>query len=238
MTKEELTMELHKREVVKKQLNSLREDGHIPAVIHNHGKESILVQGDEMALTKLFVKAGKSQPVTITVGKKDYYTLIKDVDVSPTKNRLRHIVFQSVRRGEKIHAEVHVSFTEDMSAPAEQKGLLVLKQLDTVEVNAIPSKLPDVLNVDPSSLKDVGDRLAVKDIILPEGVEMLTDPESQIASVEVPKDQEAEADAAAAGLAEDAETTTEVPTAEQEEDIEKGDETGAPAEDKPAEESK
>ncbi len=75
---------------------------------------------------------------------------------------------------------------------------MVLKQLDRVMVEALPNNLPNELRLDPSVLAEVGDRLTVADLKAPEGVTILTDPESQIAIVEMPRDQIADADAAAA----------------------------------------
>jgi large subunit ribosomal protein L25 len=88
-----------------------------------------------------------------------------------------------------------------------QKYLLVLKQLDHVEVKALPKNLPDELVVDPSTLAEVGDHLTVADIKVPEGVTILTPLESSLAVVEMPKDQIAEANAIAAEQAETAGTT-------------------------------
>ncbi len=94
---------------------------------------------------------------------------------------------------------------------------MVLKQLDTVQVKALPKDLPDQLLVDPSVLAEVGDNLTVADLVVPNGVTIMAEPEQTIAVVEMPKDQIAEANAAAEALAEDAgkpdaETTEESQT--------------------------
>jgi large subunit ribosomal protein L25 len=182
----------------------------VPAVIHNHGKESIHAQGVTADLLKVYSKAGKHHPVEVKIADKQHLALIKDVDFEPTKHRMRHIVFQAIKQNEAVEAEIPVNFAEDIEIPAEKKSLLVLKQLDTVQVKALPRDLPDELTVDPSSLVEVGDSLSVADIVLPSGVTLLTDTENQIAIVEMPRDQIAEADAAAASLAEDADKPAEV----------------------------
>ncbi len=204
MSADKIAVELQPREHVGKGLAALRSTGVVPAVIHNHGKESIHAQGVTTELLKVYSAAGKHHPVEVSVGGKQHLALIKDVDFEPTKHRMRHVVFQAIKQNEAVEAEIPVNFTEDVEIPAEKKSLLVLKQLDTVQIKALPRDLPDELTVDPSSLVEVGDSLSVADIVLPTGVTLLTDTENQIAIVEMPRDQIAEADASAASLAEDA----------------------------------
>lgn len=209
MSTDTIAVELEKREVLRKGLKTLRAGGKIPAVIHNHGKESIHVSGDYIKLGKVFDQAGKHHPVELSVGKEKHLALIKDADFEPVKNRLRHMVFQAIRQNEAVEAEIPVVFKEGAEIPAEKASLLVLKHIDHVEVKALPKDLPDELVVDPSSLTAVGDTLSVSDLIVPAGVTVLTDPEHGIATVEMPKDQIAEADASQASLAEDADKPAE-----------------------------
>lgn len=220
MSDETITVDLKERDVLRKGLHQLRADGHVPAVVHDHGKPSLHVMGDYMKLSKAYSQAGKHHPVELKIGSKQRLALIKDVDFEPTKHRMRHVVFQAIKQNEAVEAEIPVVFKE-AEIPAEKASLLVLQQLDVVHVKALPRDLPDELLVDPSSLAQVGDRLSVADIMVPTGVTILTEPEHSLAVVEMPKDQLAEADAAAASLAEDAaagksaeEETAETPAAD------------------------
>lgn len=202
MTSGKIALELEKREVVGKGLAKLRHAGSVPAVLHNHGKESIHVMGDFMQLSRAYVRAGKHHPVELKVDGKQYLALIKDADFDPRKHQLRHLVFQAIKQNEKTTAEVPVVL-EGEEIPAEKKGLLILTQADTVTVEALPKDLPDKLVVDATRLEDEGDHLYVSDLRVPDGVTILTEPETSLAVVEMPRDQVAEADAAAAALAED-----------------------------------
>lgn len=195
MADDNITITLKDRQVVGKGLSKLRGQGVVPAVIHNHGKDSMHVQGDYVALDKAYLRAGKHHPVQLRIGDKNRLAMIKDVDYEPTKHRLRHVVFQAIKQNEKVSAEVPVVL-EGEEIPAEKKGLLVLPQIDTVEVEAFPKDLPDELRVDATVLEKDGDRLHVSDIKVPQGVTILTDGELGIAVVETPRDQVAEADAA------------------------------------------
>ncbi len=224
MSNDSITVEVEDRKVIGKGLSKLRDGGQIPAVIHNHGEPSIHVSGDAVQLNKVYAEAGKHHPVEVKVGGQGHLTLIKDADFDPVKRRLRHIVFQAINRNETVEAEVPIVLEGDI--PAEKASLMVITSLDTVQVEALPSNLPDEIKVDASVLVEVGDKISVAELQVPEGVTILTNPDQTIAHVEMPKDQIAEADAIAAEQAESAGTEEEAEVAESEETVE-GEETKA-----------
>ena len=112
---------------------------------------------------------------------------------------MTHIVFNAVDKNQKVDAEIPVRprYAEgNESSPAERSGLIVLTQLDTVHVKAIPSSLPDYLEYDAEKLVEIGDSLTVADLIIPEGVEFETEAEHSIATVYEPSALAAANDAA------------------------------------------
>lgn len=187
MSTDAINVELQPREVIKKGLRKLRDSGQLPVVIHDHGKPSTHAMGDTVQLSKTYVRAGKHHPVEITIGNVKHLALIKDVDIEPVKNRLRHIVFQAIKQDEKVEAEVPIHL--DGEIPAERAGLMVLKQLDYVTIEALPKYLIDEIKIDATGLAEIGDTITVADIKIPEGVEIMTDPTHSIATVEEPKVQ-------------------------------------------------
>lgn len=213
MTTQKIAVDLQARTVIGKGLAKVRHDGLVPAVIHNHGNESIHTMGDFIALTKVYSEAGKHHAVELNVDGKNHLALIKQVDFEPTKHRMRHIVFQAINRNETTTADIPVVLSEG-NIPAERLNLLVLLHLDTVQVEALPRDLPDELIIDGSSLEAAGDKLTVSDITAPKGVTILADADQVMVTVEVPKDQIAEADAAQAELAADSGKPAEAEEAE------------------------
>jgi large subunit ribosomal protein L25 len=192
---DEIMLTVEERETLGKALKHMRKEGQVPAVIHNHGKESTHVVAPYVDMLKVYRQAGKHHPVSLTLGGKKHLTIIKDADFEPKKNMLRHVVFNSIRQDQPVEAEVPVEIIGDI--PAEKASLMVITQLEAVMIEALPSNLPNVLQVSAEKLVEVGDRLHVSDIVLPNGVTLVTDPELAIAHVEMPKDQVAEANAAA-----------------------------------------
>ena len=194
MSKEDITLSAQKREVFGKQVKQLRSDGHTPAVIHERGKDSLHVVVNAGEFKKVFSAAGKHHAIKLDIDGKKYTTLLKDVVYAPARTDILHAVFQAIREDEKVTAEIPLKLSGEI--PAEKASLLVLAHLDHITVEALPKDLIDSVEVDASVLAEVGDKLHASDIRLPSGITLKTDPEAAIASVEMPKDQIAEADAA------------------------------------------
>lgn len=189
MAQDTISLTLEPREVTGKAVKHLRREGQVPAVIHDHGKDSVIVQAEYIKLLKVYKQAGKHHPVQLTAEGKKYTALIKDVDLDPKKNTLKHVVFNAVNANERVEAEIPVQprYAEgNDSAPAERAGYLVLSQAETVAVEAVPSKLPDVLYYDAEKLTEVGDHALVSDLEVPEGVEVKSDPNQAVATVYEP----------------------------------------------------
>ena len=211
MTSEDIVLELQKREVVGKGLTKIRKDGFIPAVIHDHGKPSEVVMGVYSDIANAFRAAGKHHPVQLKIDGKAETVIIKEVDINPVKNLIDHIVFQAIRQDEKVETEVPISMIGD--SPAQKLGLLLIPYLSVVEIEALPKNLPDSLSLDISSLTEIGDKLTVADLVVPEGVTMITEPDTLVIAVEETKAQISEETEAEEGIegeaGEDTETEAE-----------------------------
>lgn len=200
MSDDALSLDLQVREVTGKAVKRLRQTGQVPAVIHDHGKESVLVQAPYLSVLRVYQRAGKHHPVNLMAGTHKYTALIKDATFEPRKNQLTHIVFNAVNRNQKVEAEVPVRarYAEGNEAsPAERGGLIVLEQLDSIAVRAVPDKIPDVLEYDAETLMAVGDQISVSDLLIPDGVEVITEPEHAVATVYEPSALAAANEAAA-----------------------------------------
>lgn len=199
MSQDTISLDLQVRETVGKGLNRLRREGQVPGVIHDHGKDSIIVQGPYQDVYKTFVAAGKNNPVQVKAGAKNYTTLIKDVSFEPRKNTITHIVFNAVDANQTVTAEVpvHIKYPEgDEATPAEKAGLIVLHNAETVEVESLPKNLPQALYVAAEKLESVGDSATVADIVVPKDVVIKTDESTAIATVFEPSALAAANDAA------------------------------------------
>jgi large subunit ribosomal protein L25 len=199
MSQDKIVLALDARETTGKAVKHLRKDGILPAVIHDHGKPSLNVQAGFVPMFKVWKEAGKHHPVQLTLGTQKFTALIKDASFDPKKHLLTHVVFNAVSATEKVEAEIPVQAQYDEgneSSPAERAGLLVLTQLDAVNVEAIASKLPDVLYYNAEKLVEIGDHVTVADLVIPEGVVVKVDAEHALATVYEPSALAAANDAA------------------------------------------
>jgi large subunit ribosomal protein L25 len=210
MTQDRVILTLQKRTVSGKAVKHIRKNGQVPAVIHDHGKPSRVVQGDRLAILKVWREAGKHHPIELTADEETFTVLIKEAVFDPKKHQLTHVVFNAVDKDQKVEADIPVRprYAEDNEAsPAERSGFIVLSQLETVQVKAIASKLPDFLEYDAEKLIEVGDHVTVADLEMPAGVEVETEAEHAVATVYEPSALAAANDAAGG--------TSEEETAEQ-----------------------
>jgi len=201
MPQDSITLAVDARTTTGKAVKHLRKDGIVPAVIHDHGKDSVLVQGPYLELARVYARAGRHHAIELKAPNQTYTVLIKDADFEPRKNRLTHLVFNAVSKNQKVEAEVpiHAKYAdeENQSAPAERAGLIVLSQLDAVQVKAVPSKIPDAVYYDAEKLVELGDHITVADLQVPADVEVLTDANHAVASVFEPSALAAANEAAA-----------------------------------------
>lgn len=169
---DKITLKVDEREVHGKKVANLRKEGLTPGVVYGPGMEPVAIQVPEGELKKVAASAGKHTPVHLT-GKTRRIAMIKDVDIDPTKNTIRHISFHAVRADQPVVAEVPIELVGQGESEAEKAGLIILQTLDHIEVKALPMDLPEAVEASILALKEEGDKLTVADITLPTGVEFV-----------------------------------------------------------------
>lgn len=179
-------------EIGKGGARSLRRQDMLPAILYSKGKSTpITVQKKE--ITRLMVSGGGEHAlITIELtdnkgSKKDHWALVKDYQADPIKKELLHVDFIEISLKKKITTVVPVVITKD---PIGVKhGGILQKQLRDVEVQCLPTQIPEGIEIDASSI-DIGHTLHVSDLPALEGVKILTDPHESILSVFAPKVEE------------------------------------------------
>ena len=169
---QDVQLQAEKREALgTKEVKKLRQAGMVPAVVQEHGKDSQHIVINGLELLKAYNQAGKSQPIDLKVGSNQLLALIKQIEFIPLKPEVQHVVFQALDQNETVDAEIPIHIVGDM--PAEQNRLAVLHTLETVEVRSLPKNLPEAFEISGESLVEVDDRIDIKDLKLPEGVELV-----------------------------------------------------------------
>ncbi len=185
---EKVLLEATKRDVIGKKVKNLRLEGKLPAVMYgrNFNPTPIVLDAHKTAL--LLKKVSESTIVTIKLDGKEHAALIRDRQIDYLKDELLHLDFQVVSLTEKIRTNVHIELLGEAPAVAEYNALIV-SGISEVEVEALPQDLPERINVDISTLDEVGKALYVKDIPPMENVTILTSPDELIAIASAVKEE-------------------------------------------------
>ena len=168
--------------------NVLRNAGKLPAVYYGRKQASTPVTVSAADFSKVLKKAGESTVVTLKTAQGDMDSLIYDIDRDPVSGTVRHADFYVFEKGQKIKIKIPLEFTGVSPAVKELGGVLV-KVLREIEIEATPKDLPHVLIVDISKLATFESQVLAKDISLPSGVTLITNPEEVVASVYEPKEE-------------------------------------------------
>lgn len=185
MAMEAIKLALKKRDASLK-AKKLRQQSLIPAVIYGHGTENKNVAMDYNSFHKAFKAAGESTLLDLEIeGDGTVKALVKDWQVEPLSNRYIHVDFYQVNLKEKLKTEIALNFVGESPAVKEQGGSLV-KTLDSVLVECLPTDLVHQIDVDVTSLKSFDDMITVKDLKVPAGIEILENADEVIAKIEAP----------------------------------------------------
>ena len=176
---EKVVLKASKRNVVGKQVRALRREGKLPAVIYGHRIEPINIEMDAHSASRILGRLTSSSLVTIDVNGKEYPALVREKQFNFIKNSLIHIDFLAVSLTEKITASVGVHLEGTAPAVKDFNAILVTG-LTELEVECLPTDLPERFILDISGLAEIGDGVYVRDVVVPANVEILSDPEEMI----------------------------------------------------------
>lgn len=208
---ERIVIEAEPREVVGKGVSQLRRDGMVPGVIYGKG-EPMSIQMDQKLLRRALRVVGTTHLADLSVEGELHPVLVREIQQHLTRGDLLHVDFLEVDMTHTIRMEVDLVSTGESVPEASGLGIVTLP-IRQLEIEALPDALVAELSIDISKIATPDDVLYVSDIIAPEGVTILTDPEMVVARFEY------------AALAEEVEEEVEdefAPSAEDVEVISKG----------------
>jgi large subunit ribosomal protein L25 len=167
-----LTLTVEKRKENGAKAPALRRAGSLPGVVYGAHHTGTPIMLDAKAFEKVYKEAGEATIVSLSGLGSDTPTLIHEVDLDPMTNRPRHVDFYAVTKGEKVEVAIPLEFVGE--APAAKAGANIVKVLHEVEVEADPMNLPPELTVDISTLVNIDDQIRAGDLLLPNGVTLVT----------------------------------------------------------------
>ncbi len=166
-----------------KSASKARRQGLVPAVVYHRGEENLHILIKDLALREL-IYTPDAHIVNLELGDGvERRAILKSVQYDPITDRPIHLDFVGVVRGELVRMKVPVQVTG--SAPGVVAGGLVQIMHHTVEIECIPSKIPDHITVDISGL-EINDLIHARDIEI-DGVKLLGDPDTPLVGIFPPK---------------------------------------------------
>lgn len=186
---QKIELNAQKREILGSGVKKLRHNGYIPAILYGKSQEPLPLQVYVKDFTKALKEAGESTLVYVNVNDQSYPTIIHDVAKDPLTDGILHADFYKVSLDEKIKTKVPVVFIGESPAVKDLGGIFV-RNVNELEVEALPQDLPHEITVSTSSLKNFGDQVLVKDIDLGTNVKIEADSETIVATVQEPMSEE------------------------------------------------
>jgi large subunit ribosomal protein L25 len=204
----------------------LRRDGMVPGVVYGGGEEPEYFAVDARILRNTLAHAGQVIEVAIDGGA-TANVLIKDVQRHPVRGEAVHVDLLRVRMDQLIHATVQLELTGADEAPGVVEGGVFNQELRELHIEALPGDIPDTIPYDVSGLQ-MNETVALSVLTAPEGVALLDDPETVIATITPPTvepvEEEIETETGVVGE-EAAEAEAEGAAEEAEQPAESGDES-------------
>ena len=168
------SLKVEKRDITGKAVKKLRREGILPANIFGENFESTAVQLPLKEFTEIYDKVGETGLVDISYGEESIPVLIHNAQIDPRTQQIVHADFFKVNLKEKIIAHIPIVSTGEAIAVRDNLGIL-LQQLSDLEVEALPTDLPEKIEVDISNLAEVGSQITVGELTIPAEVSAVTE---------------------------------------------------------------
>jgi large subunit ribosomal protein L25 len=194
-------LKVTKREVFGKKLKALRREGILPGNVYGKDIASTAVQVPTKEFKELYKEVGATGLIEVQIeGEKPRPVLIHDVHMDHINHVPLHADFYQVNLKEKVKTMVPVTLIGEPQAVVDKLGEL-LQTLSEIEVEALPADLPEKFEIDVTKLSAVDEQITIADLVKPQGVEILTEPEQVVVKI--------------AAIVEEPEPTTEEATTEE-----------------------
>ncbi len=214
----------------------LRRQGRVPAIVYGRKEHPLTLEVREKEFEKIIgLASGQNAIISLNLDKdgSEILALVKDIQYHPVTDKLLHVDFYRISLGDKITVSVAVEVTGE--SVGVKRGGILEHILWEVEVECLPTQIPDKIEVDITAL-NIGDTVHVRDLKLAEGINILTEGEQTVISVVPPtvaKEEEAVVEEKAAeperiGGKEKEESVEEEKASKSEERKEEGSEKKAP----------
>lgn len=198
---EQVKLAVEERKVLGKKVKKLRKEGVLPGNIFGTDFKSTAISVKQADFIHVYKIVHETGIVYLQLDKKDVPTLVKHIQRHPIDSSILHIDFRKIDLTQKIETEVPVKVIGTSDAVAHKGGVL-LNQSTHLTVEALPQDIPGAIEIDISSLKELGMEIKVKDLPQNKAYTVKTEPEKVIVSVTAHKEESVVAETTAAAAPE------------------------------------
>jgi large subunit ribosomal protein L25 len=175
----------------------LRRDGRIPGVIYGHARAPLPLSLDARELGRLLEHvSAETTVIDLSIDGSASKTLIREIQRHPVKRSILHVDFQELVAGEKVTVNVPIILV-GTPIGVRLNGGLMSQVLSELEVLVDPANIPNRIDVDVNEL-NIGGSVHVRELNIPEGVEVINDESDTVVTVSAPKATEEPTPVAAA----------------------------------------
>jgi len=192
-----------------------KKKNYILAEVYGPGVENKHIMVESVAFQKVFHQAAVSSLIDLQIdGKETVQVIVRDTQTDPLKSNLIHVDFYQVDPNKKLIAKVNL-VTVGASLAVQNLGGILVKNMDTLEIECLPSNLVGEIDIDISTLATFKDVIRVADIQAPENTIIKNNPRDIVMSVVAARKQVAVGEAGAPVEEAPAETPAEAPAEEE-----------------------
>lgn len=178
----DFVIEAVSRTVVGKKVKQLRNEGLVPVTVYGPKIKPVNLQVPYRKLEIALMNAGGTNIIDMNVEGRTIKVLAREVQRNPIKGFILHADFFAIDEDSTIATAVPVQLIGESPAVVSGKGIL-MTGANSVNVETLPSKLINVIEVDISSLEKIGDSISVGDLDLGEDIAILDDPAETLARI-------------------------------------------------------
>jgi len=186
-------LSIHPRTELRKRSRLVRRAGFIPAVIYGHRVDPVSVSVPRREFERQFHRSGRTQLMDLQLDgeARPRKVLVRTVMYNPRGGDPLHIDFYQVNLKEKITADVPIVVVGESPAVQRRDGELA-QNLHSLKVNCLPADIPEHIEVDVSKLENVDDSIRISELLIPDEVEVISDPDDVVIKVAPPRVAEVE----------------------------------------------
>lgn len=165
----------------------IRREGKVPVILYGPKTSDACLIMDKKDLFRV-LKAGENTIFQVSCDSKKWNVMIKELQLDPVNDELCHVDLVQVAMDKLIRVFVPLHHVGEPVGVKSEGGMADWLTRE-VEIECLPKNIPEAITIDVGGLH-INQSLKVEDIVPPEGVRIVSDPEAVVVVIEMPSAEE------------------------------------------------